>query len=254
VVCKLLGFPLEGQDFIAERTNVRLAFASTPEETERATTELHAYIDDFIDAKERDPGDDLVSKLITHDLHGGALSRAELIDMLQLLLVAGHETTANAISLSIATLLDHPETLAEILADRRLVQPAVEELLRYLSVSQTTAPRVATDFVEVAGQMIRPGEGVRALTCSANHDETVFPDPERFDIHRTNRNHLAFGYGIHNCLGQTYARIEMQEGIWALITRLPNLRLAVARHELDAKFGYGVHGLHALPVLWDPAG
>jgi cytochrome P450 len=251
VVCRLLGFPLEGQDFIAERTNVRLAFASTAGDTEQATRELQDYIAKFIVDKEKILDNDLTSSLITEHLHTGELTRDELIDMLQLLLVAGHETTANALSLSIVTLLSHNDALAEILADRGMIVNAVEELLRYLSVSQTTVPRLATADLEIAGREIRSGEGVRALTCSANYDESVFPNPERFDVHRGSRNHLAFGYGIHNCLGQTYARIELQEGLWSLFSRLHNLQLAVPIEDLDVKWDYGVHGLNSLPVTWD---
>jgi cytochrome P450 len=251
VICTLLGFPLEHSDFIAERTTVRLSFAATALEVEQATTELQECIENFIDEKRQHPCGDLVSELVREELETGHLSRPELIDMIQLLLVAGHETTANAISLSIATLLDHPKTIAELRSNRKLLVPAVEELLRFLSVAETTVPRVTTADVVIADQKIRKGEGVRALTCSGNYDESVYPNPTEFDIDRGSRNHLAFGYGIHKCLGQTYARIEMQESLWALITRLPGLRRSDPDAPLDAKVGVGVSGLRTFDVEWD---
>ena len=249
VICALLGIPLSMRDFITERTNVRLSYLSTQAEVASATGELQAYIEELIDEKRSAPVDDLTSKLVA-DHDAGAISHDDLVDMIQLLIIAGHETTAHSISLSIVALLSHPDQLAELLADQALLAPAVEELLRFTSISQTTVPRVAQEDIEIAGQPIAAGEGVRALVCSANFDDQVFDDPEQFSIHRDARQHMAFGFGIHNCIGQTYARIEMQEAIWRIFTRLPSLKLATPVEDLDVKWDAGVHGLHSLPVSW----
>jgi cytochrome P450 len=249
VICHLLGIPLENRDLITERTNVRLSYTSTQDEVATATRELQAYIGELIEEKRSAPADDLTTKIVA-DHDAGLISHGDLVDMIQLLIIAGHETTAHSISLSIVALLSHPEQLEELRANQALLAPAVEELLRYTSISQTTVPRVAQEDVEISGQVIATGQGVRALVCSANHDPAVFDDPEGFSIHRDARQHMAFGFGIHNCIGQTYARIEMQEAIWRIFNRLPGLRLAVPVEKLDVKWEAGVHGLHSLPVTW----
>jgi cytochrome P450 len=249
VICLLLGIPTSKRDFIASRTAIRTSYGSTTDDVITATRELQAYIGELMEEKRRKPQDDLGTTIVSHVDEGG-LPHQHAVDMFQQLIVAGHETTANAIGLSVVALLDHPDQLEAVLADQALVKPAIEELLRFLSVTHTVAPRVTLEDVEICGHAIEAGTGLRALIHSANYDDAVFADPDKLDIRRDAREHLAFGFGIHNCLGQSYARIEMQEAIWQLFTRLPGLRVAVPRDDLHVKWEAGIHGLYSLPVAW----
>jgi cytochrome P450 len=250
VICTLLGIPSEDHEFFQARTAERLNILNPPEVVERATSELMRYFDRQVALKEREPGDDLISQLLAEQVQHGTLSRHDLVDMARLLLIAGHDTTANMISMSTLVLLQHPDQLQELQEDPSLIRGAVEELLRYLTLTQTLVGRVALEDVEVGGELIRAGEGVRALLQAANRDPDAFPDPERFDIHRDAQHHVAFGYGVHQCLGQPYARVEMQVALTSLFRRIPNLRLAVSIDELSFKYESAVQGLHALPITW----
>jgi cytochrome P450 len=169
-----------------------------------------------------------------------------------LLLVAGHETTANMIGLGTLTLLQHPGQLAELreTEDPKLVAGAVEELLRYLNIVHSGRRRVAMEDVEVGGRLIRAGEGVIVTTDSGNRDANAFPDPDVLDIHRQARHHVAFGYGVHQCLGQPLARVELQVVYGTLYRRVPTLRLAVPLEEVRFKHDMLVYGVHELPVSW----
>ncbi|MCW2883139.1 MAG: cytochrome, partial [Streptosporangiaceae bacterium] len=169
-----------------------------------------------------------------------------------LLLVAGHETTANMIALGTLTMLQHPDQLAELREadDPKLVANAVEELLRYLNITHSGRRRVAIEDVEVGGHLVKAGEGVIAANDSGNRDENVFPDPDGLDIHRQARHHIAFGYGIHQCLGQPLARVELQVVYGTLYRRIPTLRLAVPLEEVNFKHDMLVYGVHELLVSW----
>jgi cytochrome P450 len=180
------------------------------------------------------------------------MSRSQMADMAMLLLVAGHETTANMIALGTLTMLQHPGQLAELREsnDPKLVASAVEELLRYLSIVHTGRRRVAIEDVEVGGQKIRAGEGVIVATEAGNRDAGAFPDPDVLDIHRQAHHHVAFGYGVHQCLGQPLARVELQVVYGTLYRRVPTLRLAVPLEEIRFKHDMFVYGVHELPVSW----
>jgi cytochrome P450 len=167
-----------------------------------------------------------------------------------MLLRAGHDTTANMISLGTLVLLQHPAELAALRADLSLINGAVEELLRYLSPVQFVPRRVALEDVEIDGVLIRKGEGVFALTPAANRDPTVFSDPGRFDVRRDASGHLAFGFGIHQCLGQILARIELQVVFPLLLQRLPELRVADPEVEVNFKKDSQIVGIYSLPVAW----
>jgi nitric oxide reductase len=168
-----------------------------------------------------------------------------------LLLVAGNATTANMIVLGTLTLLQHPDQLAELRQNPSLIKGAVEEMLRYITASQFATRRVAIEDVEISGTTIKKGEGVWALNASANDDETVFPDPTRFDIHRQPNPHLAFGDGIHVCVAKHLARAELEIALGTLIRRLPNLQLAIPLDQVhyvtEPSRDFGVT---ALPVKW----
>jgi cytochrome P450 len=169
-----------------------------------------------------------------------------------LILVGGHETTANMISLGTFTLLQHPEQLAELRAsdDPALVNSTVEELLRLLTINIIGRRRVAVADIEVAGTVIRAGEGVIVANDLGNYDESAFDDPGTFDLHRKARHHLAFGYGAHQCLGQQLARVELQVVYGTLYKRVPTLRLAVPPEQVPFKDDMTVYGAYELPVTW----
>jgi cytochrome P450 len=171
--------------------------------------------------------------------------------MAQLMVTAGHETTANMISLGTRALLRNPDQLALLREsdDPRLVAGAVEELLRYLSVT-TGRRRVALEDVEVGGQLIRAGEGVIVDLDTANRDSTVFDQPERLDLRRNARQHVAFGFGAHQCLGQSLARVELQVVYGTLFRRVPSLRLAAETTDIQFKDDAIVYGVYELPVAW----
>jgi cytochrome P450 len=166
------------------------------------------------------------------------------------MLAAGHETTANMIALGVVTLLQHPDQLHAIKADPTLTPAAVEELLRYLAVAQNGLGRAATEDVEVGGQLIRQGEGVLVLLAAANRDETVFENPDVFDVRRQPHRHTSFGAAIHQCIGSPLARAELQMAFDTLFARIPTLQLAVATEEIRYKFDSLFFGVHALPVSW----
>jgi cytochrome P450 len=211
------------------------------------------YFADLVDQREAEVragrSGDIVSGLIRDHVLAGQLTRKELTHMLHLLLVGGFDTTANMIALGTITLLRHPDQLAELREDSSLVPGAVEELLRYLTVAHHVAFRLATDEIEIGGHCVHAGEGVIAPLAAANRDPEVFPDPDRFDIHRDARRHVAFGFGIHQCLGQHLARIELNVVFERLPRRFPGLALAVADDELRFKNSM-IYGVEALPVTW----
>ncbi len=175
-----------------------------------------------------------------------------MAELCQGLLVAGHETTANMITLSTLAFLQHPEMLAEVrdAADQSVIDNSVEEMLRYLTVAHTGKRRVATADVDVGGRTIQAGEGVIIALETANRDPSVFEHPGVLDVHRTGGQHLAFGFGIHQCLGQALARVELSVVFSTLFRRIPDLRLAVPFEEIRYKHQSVVYGVHALPVAW----
>jgi cytochrome P450 len=156
------------------------------------------------------------------------------------------------IGLGTIALLENPAQLAELrdAEDPKLIANAVEELLRYLTIVHTGRRRVATEDVEIAGQLVRAGEGVILANDAGNRDETAFPEPDRLDIHRQARHHIAFGFGVHQCLGQPLARMELQVVYSTLYRRIPTLALAVPVEDVQFKHEMAVYGVHSLPVTW----
>jgi cytochrome P450 len=251
VICQLLGVPYDDHEFFQSRSKVAVSGASTAEQSAAALGGLHAYMDGLITRKQQEPGDDLLSKLVTEQLEpAGELRRDELLKMCVLLLHAGHETTANMISLGAVALLEHPDQLAALRSDPELLPDTVEELLRYLSIADLVTTRIAAEDTELSGTAIREGEGVIALLAAANWDPGAFPEPERLDVRRGNRHHVAFGYGVHQCLGQNLARLELEIVFSTLFARIPTLRVAVPVDELPYKHGNILYGIHELPVTW----
>ncbi|MEU6992626.1 cytochrome P450 [Streptomyces sp. NPDC046465] len=252
VICALLGVPYADHEFFEEQSR-RLLRGPAAEDTQRARDELDAYFYALIDIKRAEPGDGLLDELIQEQLASGALDREEVVRLASILLIAGHETTANMISLGTFTLLQHPDRLAELRAGLRAEPPlmpaAVEELLRFLSIADGLL-RVAKEDIEFAGSTIRADDGVVFATSLINRDDVTYEEPEELDWHRPDRHHVAFGFGIHQCLGQNLARTEMEIALGTLFERLPGLRLAAPAQDIPFKPGDTIQGMLELPVTW----
>ncbi|MCX2181119.1 cytochrome P450 [Streptomyces sp. SKN60] len=248
VICELLGVPYADHGFFQDRTRKIVSVDADPQERGAAHQELHAYFDRLVTAQEAEPGDNLLGRLVEKNRETGTFDHAQLVGMANVLLVGGFETTANMISLGVVGLLEHPDQAALLKADPALAPQAVDELLRFFSIADQVTSRVATADLEIGGVRIRAGEGVIGLSASGNHDEAVFAEPERLDFTRGGKHHLAFGHGIHQCIGQHLAKLELEVVFNALLARVPGLKLAVPVGELPFKDPMGVYGLHRLPV------
>lgn len=247
VICLLLGVPYADHEFFEEQSR-RMVRGRTAEEGADARRKMEDYLAGLIARKEKNPDDGLLAELI-EDRRAGSLEHGELLQLTLVLLISGFETTANMISLGTFTLLEHPEQLAQLKSEESLIPSAVEELLRFLSVADGLL-RVATEDIEIAGQTIRTGDGVVFSTSLINRDKTAYPAPNELDLGRSARHHLAFGFGIHQCLGQHLARAEMEIALRSLFKRLPDLRLAVPADEIPFKPGGTLQGMIELPLVW----
>jgi cytochrome P450 len=248
VICELLGVPYTDHDFFQSRTAVAVRRTSSPEDRGQAFAELRGYLDDLMTRKESAPGDDLFSRQITRQRQEGTLDHEGLVSLAFLLLTAGHETTANMISLGVLGLLDNPEQLALITADPDRTPMAVEELLRYFTIADTVTARVATEDVRIGEVTVKAGEGVIVSTLSANWDPATFENPAELDVERGARNHLAFGFGPHQCLGQNLARLELRIVFDTLFRRIPTLRPATPVEDLPFKKDAIIYGVDEFPV------
>lgn len=247
VICELLGVPYEDRDRFQGLSRTLLSRESTVEQLREAQEEVLDYLRDLTARKRAQPEDDVLSRLAVRD----DLSPDDVASTGVLLLIAGHETTANMISLSTALLLEQPEQIAR-LADPAALPGAVEELLRLLTIVHTGLPRVALEDVELGGVTVRAGEGVIAMLSTANRDEEVFGGADHrptdeLDLARDARRHMAFGFGVHQCLGQPLARAELQIALETLFRRLPGLRLTGEREFRTESF---IYGMRSLPVTW----
>lgn len=209
---------------------------------------LNRFLRGLIAERRKHKGEDLLSAMIEAEEAGDRLSFDELVASTLIILLAGHETTVNLIGNGMLALLEHPEQLEHLRAHPELMDTAVEEMLRYTSPVQLNAPRFACVDTEVCGVVVRKGEAVCTIVASANHDETHFADPERFDVGRQPNRHVAFGFGPHFCLGAPLARLEAKVAFRLLLQRYPDLRLAVPRSELTWRRSQSVRGLTALPL------
>jgi 20-oxo-5-O-mycaminosyltylactone 23-monooxygenase/pentalenic acid synthase len=248
VICQLLGVPYEDHAFFQERSEQATRVGGS-EESLAALMELRDYLDRLVTAKTETPGDDLLCRLIADRLHTGQLRHADIVDNAVLLLAAGHETSANMVALSLLTLMRRPDAVRELRADSALLPQALDELLRLHSIADGLRRAVTAD-IELGGLTLRAGDGLIISLASANHDENAFPSPDDFDLHRAARQHVAFGYGPHQCLGQNLARLELEVTLGAVLERVPTLRLATGVDALRVKHDSTIFGLHELPVEW----
>lgn len=253
VICALLGVPYEDHDQFQAHSKTIIRRTTTDDERQEAFRELSAYLVSLLHRKTAEPGDDLLTD-IAGRVSAGDMTEGEAVQMGILLLIAGHETTANMIALGTLALLEHPDERDRIRddPDAALVASAVEELLRYLTITHDGRKRVVTEDLDVAGTTIRAGEGVIVATDLANRDPDVYPDPDRLDLTRNPRNHVAFGFGVHQCLGQPLARVELQVVYPTLFRRIPTLARAVPLDEVPFKHDGAVYGVYELPVTWCP--
>ncbi len=250
VICELLGVPPEDRAEFQRHTAVILAVQSTGEQAQQASSALMRYMNELITAKRRAPGDDILSHLTQARLDGAPLTDDELLGNGMLLLIAGHETTANMIALGTATLLEHPGQLAAVRENPALMDHAVEELLRFHAVIQYGLVRRATADLTIGGRQIRAGEWVVCSLASANRDPACCEDPARLQVSREPVAHTTFGYGIHQCAGQHLARLELTIALSSLFGRFPGLRLAEPVERLRFRTDMFVYGLHELPLAW----
>nr|WP_202490241.1 cytochrome P450 [Streptomyces sp. SID8381] len=259
VISQLLGVPYEDHVFFEEKT-VGLLQAKDAAGAEAAGQALWDYLDELISAKERTPGggEGVLGRLAGR-IDDRDLTREDLLRIALALLIGGHDTTSQMIALGVVTLLEHPDQLAAWRAAPPEALPAaVDELLRMVSVTDVSGVRVATEDIEIDGEVVRAGEGVLVSSSMTNRDPEVYEDPYTFDIHRaagrggaaSGRQHLTFGFGIHQCLGQNLARMELEVAFSTLFDRIPGLRLATPAGELPSRSGGTMQGVHRLPVEW----
>lgn len=252
VIAELLGVPAEDRNNFREWSDAAVSGNASQEYMEQILIPHMQAFTDYLRAlfeeKRSNPKDDLVSALVRAEEAGDRLSEDELLGMVFLLLVAGHETTVNLIGNGVLALLQHPDQLRKLKEDPSLIKPAVEELLRYDGPVETSTERFAREDVEIGGQVIPRGEMVLVVLAAADHDPERFPDPDELDITRTDNRHLAFGKGIHHCLGAPLARMEGQIAISTLLRRMPNLRLKGSPESLSWRPGMILRGLRGLPV------
>ncbi|MEU9894994.1 cytochrome P450 [Streptomyces phaeochromogenes] len=251
VICMMLGVPYEDHDLFQSLSRTLLDNNSTRQQAEEAHARLMCYLAALAERKRRHPEDDILSRLAARD----DLTPQETASLGFLLLVTGHESTANMTAISVLALLRHPDQAARLRADPGLIRGAVEELLRHLTIIHLGLGRAATEPVTLAGVTIPADAGVICMLSTANREEHLFTTangtaPTALDLTRDARRHVAFGYGTHQCLGQTLARVELQIILTTLLHRLPTLRLAVPPAQLTYNENNIVYGLRALPVAW----
>ncbi|HEU4422667.1 MAG TPA: cytochrome P450 [Pilimelia sp.] len=251
VISELIGAPIADADKLRGWMDIALSVtAYPPEEVRAAGEQMFGYVGALIAAKRAEPADDLLTRMIEARDNEDRLSEPELLNNLYILLIAGYETTAALLAGSLLTLHRHPDQLAMMRDKPELIPDAVEELVRYVRIAKASLERVATQDVELGGVKIPARSTVIPLQYSANRDEALTEDPDRFDITRKPLPHMAFGGGLHFCVGAPLARVELRAALEGLLRRLPNLRPAVDASEIEWKQGLLTRGPVALPVTW----
>ncbi|MEV6926525.1 cytochrome P450 [Dactylosporangium sp. NPDC051485] len=248
-LCELLGMPYEDRELIERTAAAQLRRSISPQERQQVSAEMYRYVDQLITAKEKEPTDDLLGRLVLRNRETGLYDHRLLVGLAMLLLVAGFETTNSMISLGVIGLLQHPEQAELIRKDPAAVGPAVDELLRYFTVVDAL-PRVLLGDVQVGDVTMRAGDGLLISFAGADWDDRFFAEPEQLDITRTSRHHVAFGYGIHQCIGQNLARAELEIVLRTLFTRVPTLRLAEPMEALPFRDDTNIFGVDRVPVTW----
>ena len=251
VISEMLGVPYEDAEFFQQHATIGLARYATAEDNAKGALGLAKYLGNLLETKMENPAEDAVSDLAER-VKAGELSVREAAQLATGLLIAGHETTANMISLGVLAVLENPDQLAIIrdTDDPEVIATAVEELLRYLSIIQNGQRRIAIEDIEISGELIRAGEGIIIDLAPANWDAKAFPHPDKLDLQRSDAAQLGFGYGRHQCVGQQLARAELQIVFYTLFQRIPTLRLAKPIEEIPFKHDRLAYGVYELPVVW----
>ncbi|RJQ72218.1 cytochrome P450 [Pseudonocardiaceae bacterium YIM PH 21723] len=247
VIGELVGWPESAHGPLREWTSVLMA-SGTTEDITRASLDMTGYLRELVAHKREHPADDLLSALLEHDSADGTLGENELIAMLVLLVIAGHDTTVNLIATGMRQLLRHPDQLALLRADRSLLPGAIEEFLRIEGPVINATARYTSEPVIYGGVPIPAGQVVLVALTAANHDPARYPDPGRLDITRSPGGHLGFGHGIHFCLGAPLARLEAEIAFTQLLDRFGRIELAVPDEDLEFRTGMVIRGIKALPV------
>ena len=251
VIALLLGVPSEDLELFQHNSSAGLDTSSTDEQRAQGFAEMYVYIQELVARKERESGDDLISRLVTDYVATGQLDHDTVAVNGVIMMLAGHETTANMISLGTVALLDNPDAFERLgrTDDPAVIANAIEELMRYLSIVHAQVDRLATEDLTLGGQLIRAGDRVLMNLPAGNWDPEFVDSPEVFDVDRNTRGHVGFGYGTHQCIGANLARVEMQVAFATLARRLPGLQLAVPPDELKFKSA-DIYGMKELPVTW----
>jgi cytochrome P450 len=251
VIALLLGVPPEDLELFQHNSSAGLDVNSSEEQRVQGFAEMYNYIQELVARKAHEPGDDLISRLITDYVATGQLDHDTVAVNGVIMMLAGHETTANMISLGTVALLEHPDIFERLgqTNDATVVAQAVEELLRYLTIVHAQVDRIATEDLTIGGQLIRAGDRLLMNLPAGNWDSEFVDNPDKLDVARNARGHLAFGYGTHQCIGANLARVEMQVAFATLARRLPGLQLAVPPDELQFKEA-DIYGMKELPVTW----
>lgn len=251
VISEMLGIPIEDRDRFRRWSHALISAANDPEHLRRIIpqfTEFTSYLRDLFEERRIDPKEDVISGLVHAEAEGDKLSEQELYSMVILLIIAGHETTVNLIGNGMYALFEHPDQFEKLKAKPQLMESAIEEMLRYYSPIEVTTNRWALEDVSLRGKTIAKGDMVLIIIASANRDPAQFENPDQFDITRKENRHLAFGLGIHFCLGAPLARLEGRIAFSALLRRLPNSKPAVPLDTLSWQPGLLLRGLTTLPV------
>lgn len=246
MLSEIVGLPYEERDRYVHAVTLLHDSDADPAEAAAAYEEAAEFFNEVIDRRRKQPQDDLISGLVAD----GQLNTEELRNIVTLLLFAGYETTESALAVGVFALLHHTDQLAVLRADPAKLDPAIEELLRYLSVNQYHTYRTALEDIKLDGELIKKGDTVTVSLPAANRDPAKFACPATLDIDRETSGHVAFGFGIHQCLGQNLARVELRAGFSALLQAFPDLRLAVAVDEVPLRLQGSVFGVKTLPVSW----
>ena len=250
-ICTLLGVP-ESDHAAIQSWSKDISSRSTSHDAAAAMIKefCDGYLTDLVRRKNENPGDDLLSRLIVEHMRPGTITPRKVVSLARLFLNAGHESTTGTLGLGLAALLYHPEELEKLRRDPSLIKSAIEEILRFTDVTHSGRLRVAKEGIEIGGVTIRAGDAIIMHQPTADREDSVFQDPDRFDITRNPVQHLAFGAGIHRCIGQPLARMELQLSIGTLIQKLPAVRPTLPVGKLNFHGRMAIYGLESLPVAW----
>jgi cytochrome P450 len=248
VICELLGVPFADRAEFQARASRQIDVSLPMAERLAAGAASRRYMAGLVEQARRSPGEDMLGMLVRE--HGDDITPGELTGVAGLLLIAGHETTASTIGLAVLRLLREPEQIPFLRDHPEAVENSVEELLRYLSVVHSGVPRIVTRDTEVGGQPVAKGEVLVLSLPAANRDPGLAPDPDRLDLTRKITRHVAFGHGVHHCLGAALARAELRIALPALLRRFPTLALADPSADVDFRSFAIVYAVRSLPILW----